>query len=87
MNACKIFWLIVAILTVWEVGGFLTLLLVDKIRMPEWRDKKGLTWSQADYLGVFMAVFWPISLPFYGIRAVVLFLIESFGLLRKVIKK
>lgn len=87
MNAGEIFWLIVAILTVWVILGGLTYLLVEKIRMSEWRDKKGLTWSQADSLGGFMAVFWPIFLPFYGIRAVVLFLIESFGLLRKVIKK
>lgn len=85
MNAGEIFWLIVAILTVWVVCGFLTYLLVEKIRMPEWRDKKGLTWDQADYLGGFLSLFWPISLPFYGIRAVVLFLIKSFRLLKKVI--
>lgn len=87
MNAGEIFWLIMAILLVWVILGGLTYLLVEKIHMPEWRDKKGLTWSQAESLGGFMAVFWPISLPFYGIRAVVLFLMESFRLLKKVIKK
>jgi hypothetical protein len=87
MTAGEIFWSIVAILTTWVVFGSLTYLLVEKIRMPEWRDKKGLTWNQADYLGGFMSIFWPISLPFYGIRAVVLFLMESFRLLKQVIKK